>query len=479
MTAATPLARPQPPLRPVTGRAWPLAALTTILALAVYAPTVAPDLSWAGAGDGGELITAAMTLGVPHPPGYPTYVLLGRLLALLPVGSVVWRFNLFSAVCAAAAAGLLAVAMRHTWGARVRPVAAVGAALTVAFLPLAWSQAVVAEVYSLNLLLIAAFLAVWAARGPGMAGGVLLGLAVTTHLTSLLLLPAALLGAGPKRPRLLAGIVLGLLPLLALPWLARGDSPVIWGQPDTLRGWWWLVSGRLYAANLRWPPDAARLTGLLRALAAGPAALVVGRALTERHAEAPAMTNGDRRSLLLGGTAGLYGLFALAYAAPDAAVLLLPALLLLALLLAPQIDRLGAWSVALPLALAVAGLMAWADSPPSPRAAAEAMLAAAPPRALLLTPGDRSLFALWYYHHVEGQRPDVVVVDANLFAFDWYRLRLARQQPNLFVPATDDLRAFQRSNAAARPVCAVRLVAEPVAGEDLITPSLHCTEVKP
>ena len=155
-------------------------------------------------------------------------------------------------------------------------------------------------------------------------------------------------------------------------------------------------------------------------------------------------------------------------------MLLLPALLLLAFLLAPRLDALGAWAVVLPLALAVAGLAARADSLPSPRAAAEAALTAAPPRALLLTPGDRSLFALWYVHHVEGQRPDVVIADANLFAFDWYRLRLAQQRPDLFVPATDDLLAFRRSNAATRPVCAVSLTADPAAG-----PLLYCNEVTP
>lgn len=477
MTAAARPPHPRPGLSRFAGGALPLAALTTAIALTVYAPTVARDLTWAG--DGGELITASMTLGVPHPPGYPTYVLLGRLFALLPAGAVAWRFNLFSAVCAAAAAGLLAVATRQAWGGRARPVAAVAAALAFAFLPLVWSQAVVAEVYSLNLLLVAAFLAVWAARGPGLASGLCLGLALTTHLTSLLLLPAALLAAGPGRARLLAGCALGLLPLLALPWLARGDSPVVWGQPDTLRGWWWLVSGRLYAANLRVPPaaawpDAARLAGLLRALAIGATALLAGRADIGRRVAAPTRPAGDRWPLLLGATAGLYALFALVYATPDAAVLLLPALLLLAFLLAPRLDVLGGWAVVLPLALAVAGLLARADSPPSPRVAAEAALTAAPPRALLLTPGDRSLFALWYVHHVEGQRPDVVIADANLFAFDWYRLRLAQQRPDLFVPATDDLLAFRRSNAATRPVCAVSLTADPAAG-----PLLYCNEVTP
>ena len=465
-------------LSAATARMWPLAAVTAAIALAVYLPTVARDLSWAGAaGDGGELITASFTLGVPHPPGYPTYVALGKLFSLLPLGTAAFRYNLFSAVGAAGAAGLLAAAIRAQWGERVGPLAAAVVALSFAFLPLVWSQAVVAEVYALNLLLVAALVLAWAGRAPAAVVGLLLGLAVTTHPTSLLLLPMALLGVGQDRARLLAGIVIGLTPLLLLPWLARGDSPVVWGQPDTLGGWWWLVSGRLYAANFSFPPDGQRVAALLRALALGPAALIAGRrAATGPLADVATQTvERDPRPLLLGATATLYALFALAYATQDAAVLLLPALLLLAVLLAPLVARLGQWSLALPLVLAVVGLAGRAGSAePSPRALAAAAFDATPPHAVLLTPGDRSLFALWYFHHVEGARPDVVLVDANLFAFDWYRVRLARQQPRLFVPAADDLPAFARGNAAERPVCAVSLIGQPspLPGAEPVVPAL-------
>ena len=65
----------------------------------VYLATLAPDITWAYQGtDGGDLITAAYTLGVPHPSGYPTYVLMGWLFSKLPVGTIAWRFNfLYSA----------------------------------------------------------------------------------------------------------------------------------------------------------------------------------------------------------------------------------------------------------------------------------------------------------------------------------------------------------------------------------------------
>src|SRR6185503_1451947 len=52
-------------------------------------------------GDSGELTTAVAVLGIPHPSGYPLYVLLGKLWTLLvPVGSIAFRMSLFSAFCA-------------------------------------------------------------------------------------------------------------------------------------------------------------------------------------------------------------------------------------------------------------------------------------------------------------------------------------------------------------------------------------------
>lgn len=445
-----------------TERVWPAAVVAVGVALLAYGHTLAPDLTWANAAtDGGELITASVTLGIPHPPGYPTYVLLGKLFSYLPFGSVAFRYNLFSAVCAAAAAGLLAAAIGHFWRPRVRPVVAVAAALTFAFAPLVWSQAVVAEVYALNLLMVAAFLLAWSRRGPSAAAGLLIGLAVTTHLTSLLLIPAALIGAGRRWPRLAAGFALGLLPLAALPWLARGQSPVVWGWPATPEGWWWLVSGQLYGANVQLPADGGRVLVLLRAVALGPLALLAG-GVARPGAWRPMVTAVRAPVGLWGLTAGLYFLFALAYATPDAAVVLLPALLLLALLSAPLLARIGPWSLALPLALLVIGLSGQGQTNEAgPRAAAEAVLAATPPDAILLTPGDRTIFTLWYFQHVEGLRPDVRLADANLFAFDWYRARLAALAPDLGVPIEDDLTAFQRQNETGRPFCTVSLIAAP------------------
>ena len=65
-------------------------------------------------GDSGELVTAVHVLGVPHPTGYPLYVLLGKAWTeLVRVGSIAFRMSLFSSACAALACALLFLLCRR------------------------------------------------------------------------------------------------------------------------------------------------------------------------------------------------------------------------------------------------------------------------------------------------------------------------------------------------------------------------------
>src|SRR4051812_40341951 len=118
---------------------------------------LAPGVTWANDGaDSGDLITAAATLGVAHPTGYPTYLILARLFQLIPLGDLAFRTTLLSA-----AAGLLAALVVYSivralvgeLGWRTIVVAGT-AALALGLAPVFWSQAVVAEVYTLNALFV-------------------------------------------------------------------------------------------------------------------------------------------------------------------------------------------------------------------------------------------------------------------------------------------------------------------------------------
>ena len=189
---------PEPP--------WRSGALAAGLVLVLYLVTLAPTTAfW----DASEYITTAYTLGIPHPPGNPLFVILGRvwILLLAPTGlDVAVRMNLFAATTSAGAAffwflvahRLLVPILRDRgaalWGAGAAVLLS-ATAFTV------WNQSTVNEkVYTLSVLIIAAvsWLAVrWRDRRdePGserllLWAGYLLVLGTTSHLMSLLPLPA-------------------------------------------------------------------------------------------------------------------------------------------------------------------------------------------------------------------------------------------------------------------------------------------------
>jgi Protein O-mannosyl-transferase TMEM260-like len=169
----------------------PIALGVGAFALTVYAVTLLPGTGYSG--DTAKWQMLGVVGGVPHPTGYPLYVALDQAwVTVVPVGSAAWRVNLLSAVLGAAAVGVLYVLLRIL---DVRPVVAAAGALVFAFSGTFWSQAVVAEVYTLHVLFlvtVTACLAHWrtgAANGWLLAGLGLYALSFGNHLTSIVALP--------------------------------------------------------------------------------------------------------------------------------------------------------------------------------------------------------------------------------------------------------------------------------------------------
>src|SRR5512135_3219175 len=114
------------------------------VAFAVYATTLSHGV---GGGDSGELMGAAAQFGVAHPPGFPTYVLLGWPFAHLPGLSPTIGLHLFSAVAGAISAGLLVYGLLT---AGVAFEAAIFAWGIWSFSPLVWAHHTSGEVFALN-----------------------------------------------------------------------------------------------------------------------------------------------------------------------------------------------------------------------------------------------------------------------------------------------------------------------------------------
>jgi hypothetical protein len=150
-------------------------------------------------GDHGEFQYMARLLGLPHPTGYPLYLLLGWLWSWLPLGTLAFRMNIFSAFWAAlTVGGVFAVARRQGSGVS----GALGGAVALALSPAFWRYAGLAAVYTLNTMLVVVSLGCWLrwAEGPKpfdrrwfWAAAFSTGLALTNHPTGAFLVPSVAL----------------------------------------------------------------------------------------------------------------------------------------------------------------------------------------------------------------------------------------------------------------------------------------------
>lgn len=159
--------------------------------LALYLPLLPSTVSFE---DSGDFVSAAATMGIPHPSGYPLYVLLAGIIAKLPFGTVPWRVALFSALCSAAALAVAYVIARRLAVALMgklerRHELFMGLVLLqLAVTETWWSQAVYTKVYPLHVLLMALItyaLVRWVQeRGRRWLswGFFLFGLALSNHL---------------------------------------------------------------------------------------------------------------------------------------------------------------------------------------------------------------------------------------------------------------------------------------------------------
>jgi len=232
------------------------AAAVSAVVLAIYIATLAPTTAfW----DTSEYIAAAKTLGIPHPPGNPLFVLLAHTFGLVPVAaSYAVRINLFAAVTSALAAGLWFLVAERWLRSLVpdrtlRLGAAVAGVLVGALSWTVWNQSVVNEkVYTVSLFFMAlvTWLAVhWGDDEPGphrdrwlILIAYLLALTSTNHMMGVLAAPAVIVYVlwtdwrVFTRPAVLGGILVALLVgvslnYLFLPIRAAQFPPINEGEP--------------------------------------------------------------------------------------------------------------------------------------------------------------------------------------------------------------------------------------------------------
>jgi hypothetical protein len=510
-----------------------------LVALFLYSWTLAPAVTLT---DSGELIVVAHGLGIAHPPGFPLWVILAHLASLVPVGKVAMRINVASALFAALASAMLtlvvaelmitasyfAASKRRKKGAQQRKGAApyatggaknedsatgrllvlapaLGAGLLMAFSRTLWSYATIAEVYTLNTLLIVFIFflmlrwrrCIMADRrriGTSVEAGhnvpagtahdaflygaaLVFGLALGVHhVTVALILPAlAVIVYRTEGPRFFMGrrliyaalISVGALVAIYtyLP-LAASRMPVIrWGNPRSLQEIWWHVTGRQYQVFFSFTPkivgEQSVEFGRMALREFGVSWLPLALALA--FAGFGSAFKRDRTTfwfLLFIVTADLA--YTLSYSiAEDKDAYYLPTFISIAIAAGFGIRWLIQLVVFRPMSVGRRYLMAaiavllpctiaftsnWPFNNRRHYFVAhdyfENLLSAIEPNGLLLTLDWQVASPMFYAQEVEQRRRDVKVVDINLLRRSWYFDYLKHAYPGLIERSREKIDAF-------------------------------------
>ncbi|MCA9413177.1 MAG: DUF2723 domain-containing protein [Candidatus Omnitrophica bacterium] len=225
------------------------------LPLMVYGLTLAPTVTLE---DSAEYISVARTLGLAHPPGAPTWSLIGHLATYFPLGNVALRTNALSALCGAGACLFLFLWLRNLG---LTLAVSLAAGLTASFSRCIWGQAVVTEVYAMNLMMI--FLCLFLVGrwrdtedrrwlwGAALAGGIGAGV----HHLLILLSPVIVVWALWGKWRILIGnpvtaigavaaLAIGFSVYLYLP--LRSGSEIAWERIDSFSSFYAYFSREMY-----------------------------------------------------------------------------------------------------------------------------------------------------------------------------------------------------------------------------------------
>jgi hypothetical protein len=208
--------------------------------------------------DSGEFITAAYHFGIPHPPGYPPYILLSGIFLKLPflVGSPAWKMNLFSALTFALSGIFIFLSCINIMKAQAEEnldisdmIFGVTAALLALLAPHVFRQAVITEVYGLHSLIWSVCIFILTLMLYKQDKSNLTNTSILVFLFSLGLIIHPLmiallficLGLYPylfkdlfnkKKNLMLFGLsaLTGLLPLIYLPIRAQSNPIINWGE---------------------------------------------------------------------------------------------------------------------------------------------------------------------------------------------------------------------------------------------------------
>ena len=444
-----------------------LALAATVFVL--YALTHAPSVQYT---DNGELAAAGVTFGVAHPTGYPLFTILTNVWSKVST-DISW-LNLVAGLWCAIAVGFMHALVRtvleliHGQERSAHSIIATVVAGMLGVSSIVWSQATSLEVYSLHLCLFVVTLHLITRslldddRWPrwSVLAGLSYGLMLSNHLSSVFLAPGLLLlwlSSGRKGQILrwylvIAPALLGVLLYAVLPLRSAQEPPINWGMvhrswdaflyhvKGTQFGVWMFSDRTVFKVN--WRIFLGVLSNAMLWVGFVPMAIGLWTALRRVPVRGLAFV------VLVLGNLGI----ALGYSIPDIEPYFLPSIVVLLVLMAIGLDASlrRAPSKAIPALLVIpviALALNFTTADRSNHRAVEGytrwVLANAEPNAVIISrQWDFFISAAWYEQTVRGVRPDVVLIDKELFRRTWYAPYLKQLYPKVMGRAQREVDAY-------------------------------------
>lgn len=209
-------------------------------------------------GDSGDVVTAAVIAGIPHPPGYPLFSFLGWMAAHLPFGTLSWRVTLLSSVPHAVTVGLIYAFIYRLSGKNV--LAAVFGAVSIAANYLFFLYSITPEVFALFdlfVVLLWYMLVTWRDTKNLhflFAAAFVYGLSLSHHHLMLFFAPAIVYFVYAHRNYIAVRLIrrtvlfalvlfgLGFIPYVYIPIAASMDPILNWNRPVTWEGFIRLIT---------------------------------------------------------------------------------------------------------------------------------------------------------------------------------------------------------------------------------------------
>ena len=203
--------------------------LIVLIPIVLYMSFLCPSIS---SGDSGELAASAHILGIPHPPGYPFYMILGRLFSLIFPGNPALGMNILSSIFAIFSL-LLVFQILLDFG--IKPQVAFIPSILLSIHPLFLQFATITEVYTitsffflLELLLLK--------RDNYLLLSYVVGISFLIHPMLWIIGVYSLYKILKRDYRLIIYSFVGISVILYLPIRSISNPLIDWGNPETLRG---------------------------------------------------------------------------------------------------------------------------------------------------------------------------------------------------------------------------------------------------